>query len=466
MDFGMDRIVIMGAGRFGSSIAESLAASKCMLTIIDHDPECITKLRDRNIDARFLVGDVTTPSLLRKAGCEDADAILALTNHDITNLAACHICHTTFDHESTVRIAKLRNKELVDNRRLLNSFGVSWGYNVEDMITDEFVKILSFLGVRSVHSYWNDKINIFTTSVSAGDGLAGITVGELERAGRRGSFKVVAIMRDKVPTACTPETELREQDELVVVSQRHAGIDALNKRRGETGTESRKIFIAGGTLIGRTIAKQIEERYNVTLIEPSQAVCAEIIQDLNHTVVDHGNPADANILRNENIEDSYYFCAVTHNDEENILAAMLAKNMGCRKVAVLVRKNSYGDVLQHHRIDTVLSPANVTIGTLLKELRGRKHESVQLLNDAGAQLLEFSIHEQAKIVGSSFDRIEWPANVIPCVLGSAPAKEGGKMHLLFPDSGHVIKGGDRIIVCMTDGDSHTLNALLDIPFYA
>lgn len=467
MEQNADRIVILGAGRFGASIAESLAKTKAVLTIVDNDPEHISLLRDRNIDARYLVGEATSPALLRKAGCEDADAVLALTNHDITNLAACHICSTVFASSGTVRIAKLGSQELVADRELLAKFGVTLGYNPEEMIAEEFVKVLQFVGTRAVHSYWNNSVNVFVIGVGEDDGLAGRTLAELRSGRKHTAFRVAAAIRDREHLPVTDDLALREQDELLVVSQRHDGIDAVNRLRGDSRQESRKVFIAGGTTVGRSIAQRIESRYSVTMIEPSQTACAEMIQHLNRTVVDHGNPTDANILRNENIEDAYYFCAVTDRDEENILSALMAKDMGCQKAAVLVQQNSYNDVLFHHRIDTVLSPANITIGTMLKEMSERSRESIQHVGDHGAQLLEFSVREQARIVGSAFSSIEWPANVVPCILGSRSKRNGGgRTSLLFPDSQHVVKGDDRIIVYVTDGDSRSVNRLLDIPFYA
>ncbi|MBF2735174.1 MAG: NAD-binding protein [Betaproteobacteria bacterium AqS2] len=461
-----DRIVILGAGRFGGSIAESLAKTKAILTIVDVDPDNVSALRDRNIDARFLTGDATSPALLRKAGCEDADAILALTNHDITNLAACHICSTLFESSRAVRIAKLGSQELVADRELLAKFGVTLGYNPEEMVAEEFVKILQFTGTRAVHSYWNNSVNVFVIGVGEDDGLAGRTLAELRGAGDPKAFRVAAAIRDREHLPVADELALREQDELVVVSQRDEGISAVNRLRGDQRSDSRKVFIAGGTTVGRAIAQRIESRYSVTMIEPSQTACAEMIQHLNQTVVDHGNPTDANILRNENIEDAYYFCAVTGRDEENILSALLAKDMGCRKAAVLVQQNSYNDVLFHHRIDTVLSPANITIGTMLKEMSERSRESIQHVGDHGAQLVEFSVNDQAPIVGSAFAGIDWPANVVPCVLSSRSKRDGGgRASQLFADSQQVVKAGDRIIVYVTDGDSRSVNRLLDVPFY-
>ena len=462
----MNRIVIIGAGSFGGSIAELLAKDSSV-TVVDNDAERIAKIRTR-IDARFIVGSAETPSVLEKAGCAQADAIIAVTSNDIVNLSVCHICKTLFTHgDSIIRIARIRNHELSNNETILESFGVTEAYNTEDLISDAMVGVLDFFGASRVQKYWSEKAIVLLLKVTALYEINNKTIKEFYAENPNYSFNIIAIHRKNEIIKVTAETKIFDNDELLVVSRSKDIIHALN--HDKVDMKSAKIFIAGGGNIGESIAKKSEANYNVTLIEPSQSLCAKLVQNLNATIVDQGDPTDVNILRSEDIEHAYYFCAVTENDEVNIMSALLAKQLGCKKTAVLVNRNHYQKVLLDHDMDTVISPSEITVGTILKALHERERNRIQAIDEAGAHILETTIREKAKIEGKKFNEINWPENVIPCALGSVVIKDNeitNEFNLHFNHSDEVVKAGDCIIVYVTDQHNSTINDLTDIPFYA
>lgn len=458
----MDRIVVFGAGSFGGSIAEVLAKEH-LVTIVDQDPEQLNVLRPR-LDARFIAGDAQTPSILTRAGCDEADAILAVTSTDAVNLSVCHICNIMFGESGkTTRIARIRDREISDNRELLDAFGVSQSYNTEELIAEAVENVIEFVGARKVHRFFGGKTNIMLVRVLPGDTFIGKNIASWEKADPDLEFRVIAIHRRDEIMSASGETRISEGDDLLIVSRANDCIHAVNHNRADTNLDSRKVFIGGGGTIGEAIAKRLEGGYQVTLIEPDAARCAHLMQNLGSTLVDNGDPTDASMLRGEDIEHALYYCAVTEQDEVNIMSALLAKQLGCSKTAVLVNRNAYQQVLLDHEMDTVISPSEITVGTLLRAIGERRREQIHALNEDGAHLLEFSVQAKSAIEGTIAREVQWPDNVIPCAFGRP---DNGGFKVFMPDSDEAIDEGDRGIVFLTDRDNNTLNQILDLPFYA
>ena len=457
----MDRIVVLGAGSFGGSIAEVLAKEH-LVTVVDVDSEKLNILRPR-VDARFIAGEAQSPSILTKAGCEEADAILAVTASDVVNLSACHICNTLFGESGkATRIARIRNREISEDRNLLDAFGVSQAYNTEDLVSEAVSNVIEFVGARKVHRFFGGDTNIMLIKVRASDASVGKKIGEWQSSDPDLSFRVIALQRGEKITRPLPETRISKDDELLVVSRSNDCIKAINLHKKDSDLLSNKVFIAGGGTIGEAIAARLEDHYNVTLIEPDPARCARLVQNLGSTLVDNGDPTDASMLRSEDIEHALYFCAVTEKDEVNIMSALLAKQLGCEKTAVLVNRNAYQQVLLDHEMDTVISPSEITVGTLLRAIGERRREQIHAMNELGAHLLEFTVMEGSVIEGTNFADVQWPKNVIPCAFGrSGNGSYKGNM----PDSDDSLESDDRVIVFVTDRNNNTLNELVDLPFY-
>ena len=464
----MENIVILGAGSFGGSIAEHLAVDH-MVTVVDQDDSKLDKLRAR-VDARFIVGSAESPSVLAKAGCEEADAILAVTSNDIVNLSACYISSTVFDLSvSSIRIARIRNRELSTNKELIEAFSVTDAYNTEDLISEAIKGVVEF-GARKVMRYWDNRANVVLVPVRRTDSFIGLTMKEWYKINPDCEFRVAAVHRgrDKRVVAVDGETKIKADDELVVITKDKDVMDAINPGRASENIDSSKVFIGGGGTIGEAVAAKLEREFNVTLIEPSQARCAALVRSLNSTVVNTGDPTDVNVLRSEDIENANFYCAVTENDEINIMSALLAKQQGCDKVVVLINRNAYQTVLEQHNMDAVISPSETTVGTLLTALSSRSYNRIQPVDESGGHLLEFNVHEKSKISGQAFNAIQWPDNIVPIAAGVSleasdpdPARK-----LVFTDSSAVLQGGESVIAYVIDKNNATLNDLVDIPYFA
>ena len=456
--------MVLGAGSFGSSIAELLSRKDDKLvTVVDSDADKLTQLRPR-IDARFIAGNAETPKVLEKAGCEDADAILAVTSDDAINLTACHICKTMYGEKgTTARIARIRNHEISGDGKILDAFGITEAYNPEELISTAVADVVEFLCARKVIRFWGGMTNLLQVMVKKGDPLVGTAPSHWESEDPELSFRVVAVSRGGVPMAVNGDTVIQGGDDLMVATRSTDFVAAVNKRRGDAKVALRKVLVAGGGTIGHAIAKRLEEDYFVTLIEPDEAKCSQLVQTLGSTLVNAGDPSDPTMLRSEDVEHATYFCAVTDLDEINIMSALQAKQLGCDRTAVLINRDAYQQVLLKHEIDTVISPSEITVGILLRAINERKRSSFHAVNEGQSQIVEFTVQEGSEIAGTPFDEVPWPDNIIPCALGKAPITH--HVPPILSGMGGLVERDDRVIVYVTDGQGSTLNKLVDLPFY-
>jgi trk system potassium uptake protein TrkA len=175
----------------------------------------------------------------------------------------------------------------------------------------------------------------------------------------------------------------------------------------------RKVIVAGGGNIGSTLALALEDQYDVKIIEQNYQRCRTLSEKMKSALVLHGSAADPQLLRNENIETTDVFCALTNNDESNIMMSMLAKRMGAKKVITLITNPAYSELIGDE-IDISISPQQITIGTLLTHVRKGDVSSVHSLRRGAAESLEIVARgdkKSSKVVGRRLDEIKLPAGV-------------------------------------------------------
>jgi trk system potassium uptake protein TrkA len=210
-------------------------------------------------------------------------------------------------------------------------------------------------------------------------------------------------------------------------------------------------MIAGGGNIGRRLAKALEQHYQVKLIEVDKHCAQRLADELDHTLVLCGDATDEELLVSEGIADMDLFCAITNDDEDNIMSSLLAKRLGARRVIALINRGSYVDLLQSGQIDIAISPAHTTIGTLLARVRRGDVVAVHSLRRGAAEALEIVAHGDygsSRVVGRRIDEIPLPKGVTigALVRGLNAAADGGEPKVLIAHHDMVIEPDDHVIV--------------------
>jgi trk system potassium uptake protein TrkA len=400
------RIVILGAGQVGASVAEALSSEANDITVVDQNRAALAELADR-LDVRTVAGNAAYPAVLREAGIEDTDMLVAVTQSDQTNLVACKIARTMF-HVPT-RIARLRSHDLFDPELLSDeNFAVDYAICPEQDITEYIVKLIKFPEALQVLEFADGAVTLVGVRAYTGGLLVGKPIRSMREHLPIGvDARIAAIFREHQPIEPDGNTIVQPGDEVFLVAA-STDIRHVLKELRRTLEPVRRVMIAGGGNIGQRVAATLEHDYQVKLIELDPQRAEIIAGMLGETLVLSGEATDENLLAQENIDETDIFLALTNDDEDNIMAASLAKRLGCKRVLALINRRAYADMVQGGPIDIGLSPAQVSIGALLTHVRRGDVAKVHSLRRGAAEALELIAHgdkKSSKVVGQRIDQL-------------------------------------------------------------
>ncbi len=403
------KILILGAGQVGTSVAANLVSEANDITVVDTDAKRLRELADR-FDLRTLQGHGAHPDVLARAGAEDAEMIIAVTNSDETNMIACQVAYTLF-HTPT-KIARVRAPGFMEQDQLFGpgALPIDVRISPEQLVTDYILRLIENPGTLQVTDFAGGRVRLVAVRAYYGGPLVGHELRTLYDHMPHVDARVAAIYRHDRAIQPEGNTVIEADDEVFfVAAPKHIRSVMSELRRLEK--PYKRLIFAGGGNIGTRLARATEKHYRVKVIEQDLERCKHIAETLERTIVLHGDAADEELLLEENIEETDVFCAVTNDDEANILSAMLAKRLGARKVMALINRTAYVDLVQSGPIDIAISPQQATIGSLLKHVRRGDVVMVHSLRRGAAEAIEAIAHgDQAssKVVGRPIDGINLP----------------------------------------------------------
>jgi len=403
------KIIILGAGQVGSSVANALASEANDITLVDLDTNRLREMQD-HLDLRTVTGHAAHPDVLRRAGAEDADMVLAVTNSDETNMVACQVAYTLF-HTPT-KIARVRAQEYLAAKELFaqDAMPIDVLISPEQLVVEHIERLIRTPGALQVMDFAEGKARLVGLKSAMDGPLCGHSLADLPAIFPDIETRVAAIFRRGRGIAPDGDTVIEPDDEVFFVSSTRDSLK-LMREISQHEAPSRRIIIAGGGNIGVRLASKLERDFNVKLIEFSQRRAEEVSRVLDKTIVLRGDAADEALLHEENIDNTDVFCAVTNNEQVNILSAMLAKRMGARKVMALINRGAYVDLVQSSVIDIAISPQQATIGSLLAHVRRGDVAAVHSLRRGAAEAIEAVAHGDAKtskVVGRRVEQIKLP----------------------------------------------------------
>ncbi len=403
------KIIILGAGQVGTTVAQNLAREANDITVVDHNGDLLREMQDR-LDIRTVQGQASHPQILLQAGAEDADMIIAVTNSDETNMVACQAAWTLF-HTPT-KIARVRAPEYLKHPALFsqNALPIDVLISPEQLVTDYILRLIEHPGALQVLDFAGGLVRLVAVRAYYGGPLVGHELRDLNDHLKSGEARVAAIYRKGQAIEPHGDTVVEPDDEVFFLAATQ-NIPAVMRELRRAEKPFRRLIFAGGGNIGRRLAAALERRYRVKVIEQNPECAASAAEQLRDTIVLCGDAADEDLLREENIEDSDVFCAITNDDEVNILSAMLAKRLGARKVMALINRAAYVDLVQSGNVDIAISPQHATIGSLLTHVRRGDVVMVHSLRRGAAEAIEAVAHGKpgdSKVVGRMIEDIRLP----------------------------------------------------------
>jgi trk system potassium uptake protein len=438
------KIVILGAGQVGSTVAESLVSEANDITVVDLESTRLRNLQDR-LDLRTVLGSAAHPSVLVEAGIEDCDLVIAVTQSDETNLVACKLAEQLFNVPT--RIARIRATDYLLNERVLGEecFAVNLAICPEQVLTDYIVKLVHFPEALQVLEFAHGKVSLVAVRAFQGGPLVGHQLKDIRSHLPSVNTRIAAIFRGDSPIVPEGDTVVEAGDEVFCLAATRNIREVMRELR-RMDKPVQRIMIAGGGNIGLRLGAALERDYAVKLIEYSKKRCEILSSRLNRTLVLQGDVTDEGLLEAENVDDMDMFIAVTNDDENNIMSALLAKRMGAKRVVALINRRSYVDLLQSGQIDIAISPAQATIGTLLAHVRRGHVTQVHSLRRGAAEALEAVVHgdrDSCGCVGRRIDEIDLPKGAT-----IAAIVRGDEVIMAHHDT--VIQAEDHVIIFVTD----------------
>ncbi|MBL4866042.1 MAG: Trk system potassium transporter TrkA [Pseudomonadales bacterium] len=438
------KIIILGAGQVGGTLAENLANEENDITVVDINGERLRELQDR-LDIRTVQGMGSHPSVLKQAGADDADMLIAVTSSDEINMIACQCAYSL--HRTPTKIARVRSTSYLAEESLFNNDAIPIDVIIspEQVVTNYIKRLIEHPGALQVLDFAEGEVQLVAVKAYYGGPLVGQELRYLRQHMPNVDTRVAAIFRRDRPIIPEGSTVIEVDDEVFFIAARNH-IRAVMSELRRLEHNYKRIIIAGGGNIGERLAEAIENRYQVKIIEHNPDRCRALSEKLHRTVTLQGNASDQDLLLEENIEDTDVFLAVTNDDEANIMSSMLAKRLGARKVITLINNPAYVDLVQGGDIDIAVSPQQATIGSLLTHVRRGDVVNVHSLRRGAAEAIEAIAHgdeKSSKVVGKAIGDIDLPegANI-----GAIVRK--GKVIIAHDDV--VVQQDDHVILFLID----------------
>jgi trk system potassium uptake protein TrkA len=439
------KILILGAGQVGSSAAYHLSREEANeVTVVDMRPEVLRELQDR-LDIRTVVGHAAYPDVLQRAGANDADIVVALTDSDETNMVACQVAYTLF-HTPT-KIARIRAAEYMNSKKLFaqDAIPVDVRISPEQLVCEYIEQLILYPGASQVLDFADGRVRLVGVIADRDGLLVGQRIATLKDHIPNTEGRIAAIYRDGKAMLPDGDTVIQEGDEVFFIADRK-DIRVFMSEMRRLEDPVRRVVIAGGGNIGVRLALALEQTNQVKIIERDPQRAKVISEQVSKAIVLVGDAADEELLLEENVDTVDVFCALTNSEEANILSAMLAKRLGAHKVMALINRPSYVDLVESGNIDIAISPQQITIGSLLAHVRRGDVVKVHSLRHGAAEAIEAIAHgspEESRVVGRQIDEIKLPP-------GAAIVALVRDDQVIIAHHDTVIETDDHVIIFLTD----------------
>jgi trk system potassium uptake protein len=434
------RIVIAGGGQSAALVAARLIREGNQLVIVEENPERCLQLEE-SLDAKIVRGNAASISALREAGIGDAEMLIALTSVDQINVLVCLIAHV--ESNVRVKVARLRTHEVEHWRRICREAGLNIDLIIhpETDIADRILRVVHVPGVTDILDFAEGKVKLFAMNIDRDNWVAGKTVEDLDRAGPPPNSLMAMIFRGQQVIIPHGAQVLLPDDQVYIVTT----AEELEANFRFMGLQSQKsldrVFILGGKQVGIRVAELLEPMgVSVKLFEQDAERGQRISQILKRTVVIHGDGTDEDVLEEENIDGVGAFLALTGHDEDNIIASLLARRLGAKKVIALINRLNYLPMVHRLGINTTVSPRLAAVDRILQFVRKGRVISVTTFREEEAEAIELMAAPGSRYIGKRLKDLRFPRGAIV----GAIARSTGEV--LVPRGEASIREGDQVLI--------------------
>lgn len=446
------KIVILGAGRRGMGLAKQLVADQKDVVIIDTSFERIESAVSK-VDCLGVLGSGTNMEKLIEAGCDNAEAFVAVTDSDEINLVSCGIVSTAFPGTKT--IAAIRSLGYTGAEELKSGLlGIDHIVNPGTESSKYIYNIIQQGVNGNIVGFEHSKFLLYNFYIEPFSSYIGSSVKEM-RTKLNAEFVIAAINRRGIVLVPSGNTTIHENDTLSIVAQSEEVTDIL-KTVGQLQKRPSKIVLVGGSKIARALLNRMNPatRSKVTVIDQDQDVCDTFSERFREILVIKADITDEDIMQEEKLGNSDLLVSLTDNDELNIITASYAKRIGISHSMALVKQNNnYTRMATYLDIDVVISTTDTTVQSLLRYLRGENVSSVHTMFNGQLEVYEFVIGSSCKICGKQLNEIDIRKKG---VVAGITDKDGNNT---MPTGNSRLKEGDTVLVVAMHKSSEFIREL-------
>ena len=446
------KIIIVGAGQVGSSLSINLVKEGNDVTLIDKSADLLENIAEK-VDLQTIHGNGAHPRILEAAGAHKADMIVAVSKSDETNMIACQVAYTVFGVGK--KIARIRDLEYLNYENLFADESTPIDFTISpDLIASSYIKkLISFQGTHQVFNFSNEEDCFINIVFKEKDDLEN-SIKYYQSACDKFNAKICAFIRKDKLFSIEDGDILENGDELLFICK-DENIEDITKLF-KNYKENKRIMIAGGGNIGKHLSENISDNYQVKVIESDEQRADYLSEVIDDVTIINADSSNEDILLEENIEHMDVFCALTNDDEANILSAMLAKKLGSKTVISIINKTSYSDLVEKQEIDITVSPEDLTMGALLTHIRKASILKAHSLMHGFLELLELEVREKnnSKILGKNIEQINFSENtIICCIIRNSD--------FIFDTSNILLEQNDRLVCLVNKKDVRQIEDLFE-----
>ena len=389
------KIVILGGGSIGGSVANELSTEENDVIVIDNNQENLDSLSSKE-GILTINGNASSPSTLKKANLDDDTLLLCLTDSEEVNLLASIVAKSKFNVGKVV--CRLIGS---DYEKISHDIagGVDYFINPENLITEEIKELLHHPGSLEILDFVDNRLKLVSVYAKESGLLVGKQIRDLRDHLPDYETRIPAIYRGEELIIPNGETIIEKDDEVYFVAdEKH--IEQVTRELQKLEEKYKNIDIAGCGNIGKSLATKIYEDFNVKVIEKDQEQCEEAAEELDNILILNADAADKDFLSSEGINDCDVFIAVTQDDETNVICSLMAKKLGAKKTITIINKEAYFDLMDRNDLDIIISPVQITVSHILKYIRKGLVFNAHKVKKGAAEVIEMNVDDSIKkIIG-------------------------------------------------------------------
>ena len=403
------KIVIAGAGEVGNHLAKMLGGGDHDLTVIDTDIKLLEDVSSV-ADVITVEGDCSSFSVLKKAAARKADLFIAVNHDENLNVLSAILAKQLGAKKS---IARVDNKEYLEpnNKEIFIDMGIDYLFYPEQIAAREVITLLGQSSTTEYVDFSGGRLSLVGFRLDTGSPFIGKTIAEIDKSIPNVQFRIVAITRNDKTIIPNGSVQIDEDDTIYIITNRQH-VRNIVDYSGKTNIEINNLMILGGSRIGMRVAADLQEEVNVKLIEYNADKAYKLAEMLDNTLIINEDGRDLETMLEEGLANMDAFVAVTGRSETNILAAMIAKRMGVKKVIAEVENLNYINLAESIGIDTIINKKLITASNIFRFTMSTDVQAIRCLNDSDAEVMEFIVKPNSPATKVAVADLDFPNEAI------------------------------------------------------